>query len=320
MPLSNDNLLKRVQPWLEPVSAAAPTGANARYNPDYEKMLGEVAKLEAPSGGAVDWVAVGKLGGGLLQKKSKDLLAAAYTGYAFFGAKRSLGGLLDGTVLLAELLDRHWDGLFPEVSRAKARANALGWFLQRATIGIGSVSVSASDRDVVEALLPAAQRLAELARAKFAGGGPAFGPILEALERLKLQLPPEAPPAPPPPPPPEPGAPAAAPPGAGPGGGPPAAAPATGAAMAATPPPPAAGGDAEAYLGTVGDALTTTAGNLRRASLADPTAYRVLRTGLWLSLFQLPRRGPTGGRPFRRSGPPSARSWRRWPATPSGRS
>jgi type VI secretion system protein VasJ len=281
MALSPEELVKGVQAWLEPVSAEAPTGANARYDADYEKLLGEIAKLEAPSGGAVDWVQVEKLGGGILQKRSKDLLVAAYTGYAFFAAKRILDGLLNGMVLLAELLDKYWDGLFPDRTRTKARANALGWFLQRTTIALGSVKVSRANADTVEALLSTSQRLTELARTKFAGAGPAFGPLLEALERLKLQLPPEAPPAPVPVPAPS-GAPSA-------GAAPPSAPTSVpSSATAAPPPPPASAGDVENYLRGVETGLVAAAHSLRRADAADPNAYRLLRTAAWLQVSQLP--------------------------------
>jgi type VI secretion system protein VasJ len=280
MPLAPEELVKGVQAWLEPVSAEAPAGKNARYDPDYEKVLGEIAKLEAPAGGAVDWVQVEKLGGGILQKKAKDLLMAAYTGDAFFAIKRAMGGLLNGVVLLTELLDRFWDGLFPDLTRIKARANALGWFLQRTTIALGTLKVSRADADTVEALVSAGQRLAELARTKFAGGGPAFGPLLEALERLKLQLPPEAPPAPP-----APAAPAAT--TSAPASTP--SAPGSVSASApAPPPPPASGEDIGNYLNGVGDALVASAANLRHANLADPLPYRLLRTGVWLRVSQLP--------------------------------
>jgi type VI secretion system protein VasJ len=280
MALAPEELVKGVQAWLEPVSADAPAGKNARYDADYEKVLGEVAKLQAPSGGAIDWVQVEKLGGGILQQRSKDLLIAAYTGYAFYGIKRANPGLLNGMVLLTELLDRYWDGLFPDLSRLKARANALGWFLQRATIAMGSMKVSRADTDTVEALVATGQRLAELARTKFAGGGPAFGPLLEALERLKLQIPPPAPPPPAPAPPPAPGVSSAAEPS------PAAAVPAS----AAVPPPapPAASEDIGNYLSGVGDALLASAANLRHANLADPLPYRLLRTGVWLRVSQLP--------------------------------
>jgi type VI secretion system protein VasJ len=281
MPLAPEELVKGVQAWLEPVSAEAPTGANARYDVDYEKLLAEIAKIEAPSGGAVDWVQVEKLGGGILQKRSKDLLIAAYTGYAFFGMKRATVGLLNGMVLLTELLDKYWEGLFPDLTRTKARANALGWFLQRTTIALGGIKVSRADRDTVEALFSTGQRLAELARTKFAGGGPAFGPLLEALERLKLQLPPEAPPAPA----------VAAPPAGAAAAVPTPSAPASVAASPAPsppPPPPASGEDIGNYLSGVGDALLAAAANLRHTDATDPLAYRLLRTAIWLRVSQLP--------------------------------
>ncbi len=294
MALPPEELAKRVQVWLEPVSATAVTGSNARYLPEYEKLVGEVAKLDAPTGGAVDWVQVGKLAGEILQKKSKDVLIAAYMGYGLYAAKRSLGGLLDGLVLMAELLERYWDTLFPELARTKARANAVGWFVQRSTNGLLGVNVSAADRETIESLLPAAQRLGELSRTKFPSGGPAFGPLFEALERLKLQLPPEAPPEPPPSAAPAPqtaATPAVA-------SGEPVPAPAPTAASLAAPPPPAASGDVEAYLRGLSEALSTTADNLRHANLADPLAYRLLRAGLWLGLAQVPPKGPNGRAPF----------------------
>jgi type VI secretion system protein VasJ len=284
MPLAPEELVKAVEGFLEPISPEAPGGTNARYDTEYERLLGEIAKLEAPSGGAVDWVLVEKLGTGLLQKRSKDLLIAAYTGYAFFGIKRANTGLLNGMVLLTELLDRYWDTLFPELKRGKGRANALGWFLQRTTIALGTLKVSAADRDTVEALLTTGQRLAELARNKFAGGGPAFGPLLEALERVKLQLPAEAPPAPVP-------AAAAAPSQTAATSAAPSPASAS-SSVAAAPPPPAAGEDIGNYLSGVGDALLATAASLRHANAADPLAYRLLRTAIWLRVSQLP---PTEG-------------------------
>jgi type VI secretion system protein VasJ len=287
--LSREELTQRVQPLLEPISAAAPSGGSARYEPDYERILAEVGKLEAPTGGAVDWVQVATLGKKLLGSKSKDLLLASYTGFALFAPKKSLAGLLEGMVLVSELTDRFWDSLFPDGKRQRARANAVSWFVQRVSISIGDLAPAPADRDVVEALVPAAQRLAEVCRTRLTEGGPAFGPLMEALERLRLQLPPEAPP--PPPPGPEP----AAAPGAA---GTPASSPATGSAPVAAPALPARGADATGWLREVGAALCQAAADVRRASPADPVAYRLLRSGLWLHLTQAPPRGPDGRCPF----------------------
>jgi type VI secretion system protein VasJ len=296
MSLGAEEIAKRVQAWLEPIPGPAPAGANARYEPEYEKLLAEVAKLEAPTAGAVDWPQVATLGRSLLTKKSKDLLVAAYTGFALFAPRKALGGLLDGTLLVTDLMDRFWDSLFPDGKRMKARVNAISWFVQRATIALPDVTPTEADRAVVEALVPAAQRLAEVCRTRFTDGGPAFGPLLEALERLRLQLPPE---------------PVAAPPSAADAQ---AAGPETPRPADAPPPGPVApplslqtssvptmastGGDGVAYFREVGTALAQAAGDLRRAAPADPLPYRVLRTGLWLHLTQAPPLGPSGRGPF----------------------
>ncbi|HEY3587317.1 MAG TPA: type VI secretion system ImpA family N-terminal domain-containing protein, partial [Myxococcaceae bacterium] len=185
MPLTREELTQRVQPWLEPISAATPSGSSARYDPEYERILLEVGKLEAPTGGTVDWLQVATLGKKLLSTKSKDMLLAAYTGFALFAPKKSLSGLLEGMVLVSELTDRFWDSLFPDGKRQKARANAVGWFVQRVSFSIGDLVPATGDRDVVEALVPAAQRLAEVCRTRLTEGGPAFGPLMEALERVR---------------------------------------------------------------------------------------------------------------------------------------
>jgi type VI secretion system protein VasJ len=291
VPLSREELTLRVQPFLEPISAAAPSGGSARYEPEYERILAEVGKLEAPTGGAVDWVQVATLGKKLLGSKSKDLLLAAYTGFALFAPKKNLAGLLEGMVLVSELTDRYWDSLFPDGKRQKARANAVGWFVQRVSITVGDVVPGASDRDVVEALAPAAQRLAEVCRARFTEGGPAFGPLMEALERLRMQLPPEAPP-------PSPAAPEPAV-ASGSSGSTTASAPSPAAtSLPSVPAPPARGADATGWLREIGAALCQAAADIRRASPSVPAAYRVLRTGLWLHLTQAPPRGPDGRCPF----------------------
>src|SRR5262249_51315057 len=45
---------ERVQPYLAPISEAAPAGQPAKFDPRYERVVNEIAKLDAPAGGAVD--------------------------------------------------------------------------------------------------------------------------------------------------------------------------------------------------------------------------------------------------------------------------
>ena len=39
----------------KPVSAEAPAGANARYEPEFESLRAEAEKIATVGGGAVDW-------------------------------------------------------------------------------------------------------------------------------------------------------------------------------------------------------------------------------------------------------------------------
>ncbi|MDY7230941.1 type VI secretion system protein TssA [Hyalangium rubrum] len=287
MAVSIEQLREKAKNWIEPVSAAAPAGAAAKTNPQYEAVIAEMAKLESVTGGAVDWNLVLDSGGKVLQSVSKDLRIATYLAFGLYQTQ-GLDGLATGLVVISEIMDRFWPGLFPELARLRGRANALGWLIERASSTLPDMQVDANARDRVEALDVAAARLAEVARQKFEANGPAVRPLLESVQRLKASLPADAPP-PPPPPPPE--VKPVTPP-------PPAIAP------VAAPPPvasamPAVGGMASVeaatdFLRQTGSALINAAGTLRRASALDPQPYRLLRVGLYLHLVTPPPSDASG--------------------------
>jgi type VI secretion system protein VasJ len=293
MAVSIDQLREKAKNWIEPCSAAAPAGAAAKTNPQYEAVIAEVAKLESVTGGAVDWPMVLDSSGKVLQSVSKDLRIATYMAYGLYQTQ-GLDGLATGLVLVSEIMDRYWQGLFPELARLRGRANALGWLLERAAKTLGDTQVDGSAREHVEAVDVAAARLAEVARQRFEANGPAVRPLLESVQRLKASLPAEAPPPPPPPPvqakptttvPPPPAiAPVAV----------PAAAPAP--AAIETPPVAALSGadGVTDFLRQTGTALVTAAGTLRRAVATDPQSYRMLRVGLYLHLVQPPPSDASG--------------------------
>lgn len=297
--VSFEELRERLSAYLEPIPGASPGGTNAKFEPAYEAVAREVGKLDSPTGGAVNWPEIVQSGGDLLKKTTKDLLLSVWIAQALYSSK-GLEGLVEGTTLLAALLDRYWDSLFPEPNRLRARANALGWLLDRVNMTLPTTAVTAQDKGSLAALGVTAKKLAEIAREKFAGSGPAFGPFLENIERLRLSLPADAPPPPPPPPPKPPEPAAASMPTAASSSPPPSSGPTAGAAPSTAPPLEAApafdpGGDVLTYLRNVGTNLLSAAGHLRRANTADPLAYRLLRTGLWLHMAQPPG-GVTSGK------------------------
>ncbi|ATB26782.1 type VI secretion system protein TssA [Melittangium boletus] len=294
-------LRERARTWLEPISAEAPCGAASKHHPAYEAISAEVAKLESPTGDAVRWDEVVRRAGELLRDTSKDLWLASYFAYGLY-ATEGLPGAITGATLLAELTERYWPDIFPEATRLRARGLALSWFVERMGWALSS-QAGGTSLELVEALSSAMTRLAEVSRARLATQGPALGPLLTSIERLRAslpsgQLPNTAPPAPPPPPsssPPEPlvpvehaPAPSAAPPSP----------PITTLLAAQLPSLPAAelprAEAATDFLRNIGASLVSAAGVLRHANPADPVAYRLLRTGLWLHISQPPPNSSNG--------------------------
>ncbi len=298
MTVAWDDIRSRAEPWLAAIPGASPGGTNARFEPEYQSVAVEVAKLEAPAAGEVNWSKVADGAGAVLRQKSKDLVVAAYLAHALHVTKGA-DGLVTGEVLLAELLERYWDTMFPDAKRLRARANALQWFLERTALALGTRSGAPPAAQDVDALEAAVKKLAEVARARLADMAPAFGTLQEQVARLKLEL------APPPPPPepataptPQPGAAAPAPAPAAPTSASPAP-----ASAAPAPGDLASAAEAVDWLRNVGTVLASAADVLRRADGADPTGYRVLRVGLWIHLSAAP---PAAGGKTQIAPPPEA--------------
>jgi type VI secretion system protein VasJ len=273
--MSYEGAKQRALPYLAPIPGPSATGAVAKLDPRYEAVLKEIGKLDSPAAGAVDWSAVAAKGGELLQSASKDLTIASYVAYAL-SASQGLAGLATGCAALAELMEGYWEGLFPELKRMRGRVNALDWFFDRASIAVGAARPTAANREALEELEVAAQRLAEVSRAKMDSQAPSPRKLLEAIERLRLSVP----------------APTSAAPAKTPS--PPLPAPRQEAATLPEPavapalPPPEAMQDPTDFLRATGTSLAQAARQVQSTSPADPVGYRILRVGLWLHLRTAP--------------------------------
>ncbi len=270
MTVAPEELKARTQPWLVPVSAQAPAGKPADFEPGFEEVNKEVEKLSALSGGKVDWEKVVSTGTLLLNQTSKDVRIAAYASFGLY-ATSGLDGLTAGLTGLAELLEAFWPTLFPPPARMKGRIAALQWLVERAALHLAAQKVSSGDRESVAALSTAVKRLSDVAREKYGKDCPAMGPLVDAVARLLASVPePAATPAPT----------AATPVTQD--------APATAALNVATPAPLGDPAETDAFLKRVGTSLVEAGSALRRASPSDATAYRILRTGLYLHLTAAP--------------------------------
>lgn len=111
-----------------PIAADAPCGASARYDEAYAALESELAKLENPAGGEVDWRAVEDGSAELLSRTSKDVLVAAWLARAMW-QRGSMAGLASGLETLRRMLETFWDGLYPQ--RIRPRRAALEWLSEK---------------------------------------------------------------------------------------------------------------------------------------------------------------------------------------------
>ncbi|MCB9893612.1 MAG: type VI secretion system ImpA family N-terminal domain-containing protein [Planctomycetes bacterium] len=120
-----------------PIPGDKPAGASARYEPEFEQLEAEISKLGNPAGGEIKWPDVVSLSKTILGEKSKDLLVAAYYSYALL-QQQGYQGLLEGLGTINGMCQTHWEGLFPEIRRMKARDSALDWLIDRVTAQLES--------------------------------------------------------------------------------------------------------------------------------------------------------------------------------------
>jgi type VI secretion system protein VasJ len=274
-----EDLTQKAAPFLLPICAEQPCGKDPSYEPDFESVKAEIDKLTALSGEPPDFRRVITLGEQLLQKTAKDLRLAVWMSVAR-QRTNGLAGLVEGLVVTRGLASTFWDGMFPDAKRARARANLFGWLSEQATQYLLGYTPGAADRGALEALEVTYKDLDGALAEKLGDLYPGMGSLRSALRDKLRQLPAE--PVKPPPAPVETAVP-------------------TPAAVAA--PPPAAPSAALAApesrnlgsaddvlpaLRSVGETIVQAAGILRQADPAQAFAYRLQRTGVWLTVTELP--------------------------------
>src|SRR3954452_10129884 len=95
----------KLEAMLAPIDGGA--GADISYDEGFEKVKSEVEKMTSMSGGKVDWAMIVSTSDELLSDKGKDFRVALY--YAAARAQLDgIAGLLDGYVVLSELIANFW--------------------------------------------------------------------------------------------------------------------------------------------------------------------------------------------------------------------
>ena len=259
-----------------PIAGASPSGASARYEPEFEKLAGEIAKLESVEGReSIKWDIVVDSAVELLGGKSKDLLVASYMTLGLL-YQDGYAGLAAGFTVSRDLAKTFWDTLFPEKTRMRARAQAMQWMNDRITPSLAAhAAPSKDDKAALEAAVAALGEIVELAGGLFESDGPSFGELQSAVQDKLYAVPADEP------------APSDAPTDSSGNAG------ATPSADAAPPPPPPpkevdSPDAAREALTEMRERRIKAATVLREANPADPLPYRLLRAAVWEDLLEAP--------------------------------
>jgi type VI secretion system protein VasJ len=180
-----------------PIAGANPGGVSARYEPEFEKLAGEIAKLESVEGkSSIKWDIVVENATALLTSKSKDLLVVSYLTLGLL-QEDGYSGLAAGFTACRDMLNTFWENLFPEKARLRARSQALQWMAERVTPALQErSSASKSDKEALTAAVNVLGEIATFAQGKFEEGGPAFNELQSAVQDKLYSVPAdEAPPS-----------------------------------------------------------------------------------------------------------------------------
>ena len=263
-----------------PIRPEQPAGDDVRYDPQYEELVAEVDKFSSPSAsGAVDWDKVVKLSSGILSQKSKDLLVASYLAVALIQTKK-FEGVEIGSRIYRDLIEGHWDALFPAKSRMRGRIAAIEWWAEKAEGVLEQLPKGPFAEERITALNDNLQKVDQLL-SEYLEEAPSIRPLLDFAGSLEAVAPPPEPKAPEPNP-----ASAAPPPPAG-----------TLGTLGAEPYAPVAEAGpvgitsyetAIAVLENALGEISRVAAYIREENPSNPSAYRLARVAAWSAVESLP--------------------------------
>jgi type VI secretion system protein VasJ len=172
---------------VRPVSKDSPTGEWIRYEAEFEGLKAQIDGLSGVDPSTVDWRQVVSLSSDILEKRSKDILVASYLASGLF-ERDGFRGLEEGLAALVQMTSTYWDGLFPEMKRARARASAVAWLVERLTEVVEPEQTRPADREALEGCIRQTEALAQFLDEKMGDKAPALGPLRRTLEKAVEEL------------------------------------------------------------------------------------------------------------------------------------
>lgn len=168
-----------------PIPGDKPGGTSVMLDPDYEAMRNEVQKLDSVTQEPVDWSSIVNTATEILEKKSKNLLAAAYLTLGLF-EKHGYDGMSAGLQVCSDLVTTYWDVLDPPPTRKRGRIEAFVWLTERGGKSAARKQAGGSTKASLESCLELLKSLQAALTDKLGNDAPGFGDLeREIRERLR---------------------------------------------------------------------------------------------------------------------------------------
>lgn len=184
-----DSMPADIESLLAPISEDQPSGQDERYNEKFELAREQATLLDAHlSDKKPDWESTLEYSVELLQSSTKDLNLAAYVTLAKLD-QDGIQGLGHGLMLVAELVDRFWESIYPlprSASNYKRRASPLNWLNKHIEKRLSGYEVRSEDGPAIDYLNSATKKYAKVCNSRFENAPPATRPLLESANRLSI--------------------------------------------------------------------------------------------------------------------------------------
>lgn len=170
------------------IPGANAAGVDVSTSEAFERVKAEIDKLVSMAGLAPDWRAIEGTAFDLLTAQSKDLRLGVWLATARVRL-HGWQGLAWGLAGLTSLVETYWDSMFPDVKRARARANLYAWFTEQAHAQVEGRNVEPSDGDAIRAADELLARLDDAMSQKLGELSPGPGRLRGSLRNAVRALP-----------------------------------------------------------------------------------------------------------------------------------
>ncbi len=167
-----------------PIPGDKPGGQSVMLDADYEAMRAEVQKLDSVNQEPVDWSSIVNSASEILEKRSKNILAASYLTLGLF-ERHGYEGMAAGLVVCRDMIANFWEAMDPPPARKRGRIEAFVWLNERGGKAATKKEGSA-DKAILDECLNLLGTLQSALAEKLGNDAPGFGDLeREVKARIK---------------------------------------------------------------------------------------------------------------------------------------